>query len=110
MFVKVLVDASPPQVTLEEPADCTRFHVAAVAGADDTARLDRALRDASVGRVDGGDDARVDVDAVRRMADGRVGPGWDGDFDRMRAYARDKGWLDDAGATIAAHVEWVSNG
>jgi hypothetical protein len=43
---------------------------------------------------------------VRAMAGGRVGEGWADGFDRMLDYARGKGWLDDAGDAIQAHVEW----
>jgi hypothetical protein len=42
------------------------------------------------------------------MAAGRVGAAWQTDFDRMLDYARTKGWLDDAGDAIQAHVEWHS--
>ena len=109
MFVNVRLDASPVEVNLEETGDCTRFHVAVSGGgAPQPARLDAALRDASVGRADG-EDARIAVDAVRRMAAGRVGPGWERDLDAMLTYARDKGWLGDDG-TIAAHVEWPTTG
>jgi hypothetical protein len=107
MFVNVRMDETPAEMTLEEPADCTRFHVAVDGGARDAAHLDEVLRAAGAGRGDG-DDARIAVDAVRRMAVGRVGRDWARDFDGMLAYARGKGWLDDTDGTIAAHVEWSS--
>jgi hypothetical protein len=47
----------------------------------------------------------VEIDAVRRMAQGRVRTGWDQDFAGMLEYARSKGWLDETGTSIQAHVE-----
>ena len=64
-----------------------------------------ALVDAAAGRLEG-DDAWITIDSVRRMAKGRVGDGWDADFDGMLAFARSKGWVDEGGNTIQAHVEW----
>jgi hypothetical protein len=45
------------------------------------------------------------VDAVRRLAAGRVGPTWDRDFERMLTYAAGKGWLSNDGTSIRAHLE-----
>jgi hypothetical protein len=52
-----------------------------------------------------GDEALVEVDAVRRLATGRVGPAWEGDFAAMLEYAEGKGWIADDGRSIRAHVE-----
>ncbi len=104
MYLQVDLRAQPPVVTLEEPEDTKRFHLAVVGGKD-LGRVYGALVDAAAGRLDG-DDAQIAVDAVRRMAAGRVPPGWDDDLDAMLAFARTKGWLDETGSTIRAHVEW----
>jgi hypothetical protein len=104
MYVQVQLAAKPPTVTLEEPDDCKRFHVAAV-GRQDPALLAETLVATSIGRL-AGEDAFVRVDAVRTMAEGRVGDDWSRDFDAMLQYADGKGWLDDGGRTIRAHVEW----
>lgn len=104
MFVRVDVAVQPPVVTLEEPDDCRRFHLA-VAGGTDLGRVFGALVDAAAGRLEG-DHALVTIDAVRRMAKGRVGDDWDGRFDGMLAYARGKGWIDETGHAIQAHVEY----
>jgi hypothetical protein len=103
--VHVIVDltSEPPEVTLAEPDDCTRFDVR-VLGPGDTGDLDRALVGASVGRM-GETGALVDVAAVRRLASGSVGDGWEGDFVAMLDYARGRGWLTDDGAAIEAHIE-----
>jgi len=104
MFVQVDLAVMPPVVTLEEPDDVKRFHLE-VAGGFDGAMVYGALVDAAAGRLEG-DDAWIAVDAVRRMASGRVGPTWDDDFAGMLEFARSKGWLDDSGHAIKAHVEW----
>lgn len=103
MFVRVDVTPQRPVVTLEEPDDCTRFHLEVVGGAD-FGRVFGALVDAAAGRLEG-DHALITVDAVRRMAAGRVGDDWDARFDGMLDYARTKGWIDDTGHAIQAHIE-----
>ena len=104
MYVQVDLGSVPPAVTLEEPADTTRFHVAVIGGTD-AAMVFGALVDAAAGRLEG-EDAFITVDAVRRMANGRVEPEWDGELTKMIEFARSKGWFDDAGHAIRAHVEW----
>ncbi len=103
MFVAVDLESMPPVVTLEEPDDTTRFHVA-VRGGTDPGRLYGALVDAAAGRLEG-DDAWISVDAVRRMAAGRVATGWESSLGAMVDYARGKGWFDEAARAIRAHVE-----
>ena len=110
MIDTVDLDATPPDVRLDEPDDCRRFHVAALvaakhgeAGPD---RLGQVLADHQAGRREG-DDVWVQVEAVRRLAAGRVGVTWERDFAAMLEFARDKGWLDASGKAIRAHVEWT---
>ena len=104
MFVQVDVNVQPPVVTLEEPDDCTRFHLAVVGGSD-LARVFGALVDGAAGRLEG-DHALVTIDAVRRMAAGRVGDDWDDRFAGMLGHAKSKGWIDDSGNAIQAHIEY----
>lgn len=104
MYVQVDLTSQPPVVSLEEPDDTKRFHVEVVGGTD-VGRLFGALVDAAAGRLEGSD-AWIALDAVRRMAAGRVAPDWDERFDAMLEYARTKGWLDEAAHTVRAHVEW----
>ena len=101
MVVDVDVSGERPAVELAHPEDCKAFSVR-VSG--DRAGLDDALQRNGVGRMDG-DEALVAVDAVRRLAAGRVGPGWEGDFAAMLEYAGTKGWIADEGRSIRAHVE-----
>ena len=101
MVVDVDVRDEAPVVALEDPEDCRAFSVR-VRG--DRARLGAALGSAGVGRMDG-DEALIQVDAVRRLAAPQVGPPWEDDFTAMLAYAEGKGWIADEGRSIRAHVE-----
>jgi hypothetical protein len=101
VVVDVDLQAEPVVVTLESPEDCAAFSVRA---RGDGSGLGAALEAAGVGRMDG-DESLVEVDAVRRLAAGRVGEGWDGDFAAMLEYAATKGWIADDGRSIRAHVE-----
>ncbi|MFN0091178.1 MAG: hypothetical protein ACKVWR_13060 [Acidimicrobiales bacterium] len=104
MFFRV--ELASRTVTLEEPADCKKFHVEAVTGgaAPDMGAVTAALGAAAAQS----DDAHVWIteQAVRDLAAGRVPESWAGEFDGMLGYARSKGWVDASGA-IQAHVEWV---
>jgi hypothetical protein len=101
VVVDVDVRGGTGAVTLEDPEDCTAFSVR-VRG--DRTGLGAALESAGMGRMDG-DEALIEVDAVRRLAAGRVGEGWDGDFAAMLRYAGTKGWIADDSRSIRAHVE-----
>jgi hypothetical protein len=111
MFVQVDLAQTPPRVTLEEPDDTRQFHLAVRGGSggdgSDVAMVYGALVDAAAGRLEGSD-AWIGVDAVRRMAAGRVDAGWDDALAAMLEYARSKGWMDDAGNAVKAHVEWTT--
>jgi hypothetical protein len=104
MFVRVDLGGDPPFVALEDPADCTRFHVEVVNG-DDLELASEVLTDAGVGRIDESGAAFVEVVAVRSLAEGRVGSGWLRDFNAMLEFATSKGWMSADGAEIEAHVE-----
>jgi hypothetical protein len=99
VVIDVDLAAQPPAVTLTDPADCERFSVRRTG----PGALAEALEGAGVGRMDG-DDALVEVDAVRRLAAGRVDEAWEGRFAAMLDYAATKGWLTDDGRAIRAHV------
>jgi hypothetical protein len=101
VVIDVDVTAEAPVVALEDPEDCTAFSVR-VRG--DRAGLAGALESAGVGRMDG-DEALIGVDAVRRLAAGRVSSGWESDLAGMLRYAEGKGWIAEEGRSIRAHVE-----
>lgn len=104
MIIDIDLTGEPAGIELEEPEDCTRFHVA-VRGADLDA-LDSVLAAQNLGRLLPSGEALIRIDAVRRLASGRVPDAWNADFDAMVGYAKSKGWLDEAGEAIQAHIEW----
>ena len=105
MIIDIDLTGEPAGIELVEPEDCKRFHVA-VRGGDSDA-LGSVLAAQNVGRLLPSGDALIEIDAVRRLAAGRVPDGWDADFDAMVGYAKSKGWLDEAGEAIQAHIEWA---
>jgi hypothetical protein len=103
VIIDIDLTGEAPAVELAEPEDCKRFHVR-VRGGDDEA-LGAALAASGTGRLLPSGDAMIEVQAVRRMAAGRVPDGWEGDFAGMLEYAGSRGWLGDAGGAIQAHAE-----
>ena len=99
----MIVRLEPDDVRLDDPDDVGRFSVAVGEGVVDPGAL-LAARHAG-GPAEEADHVWVRVDAVRGLARGRVAEGWDERFDGMVAYARTKGWLDEAGTSIKAHLE-----
>lgn len=96
---------TPGDVELVDPEDVRAFHVVAPDGLTDDDLTD-TVRRTGLGEVAaGGEHVLVRVDAVRRLAAGRVGPGWEDDLAGMLGYARSKGWLSDDGEAVRAHVE-----
>ena len=94
MYVQVDLAPSHRSSRSRSPTTCSGFQVAVVGGdrlaPDSLAMVYAALVDAAAGRLEG-DDAWIAVDAVRRMAQGRVGPGWDADLDGMLDYRAHQG-------------------
>ena len=105
MIIDIDLTGGSPTVQLVEPEDCKRFHVGVKGG--DLEALDAALPAQDVGRLLPSGDALIDIDAVRRLAAGRVPDGWEADFAAMVGYAKSKGWLDESGEAIQAHIEWA---
>jgi hypothetical protein len=106
VYIKVDLQAAPPSVSLEEAANCKQFHVLAVGDGDDAA-VATALSSAGVGRPSSNPGhVYVPIDTVRTMAGATgVASSWEDDFSGMVGYASSKGWLDDSGTAIEAHIE-----
>lgn len=103
MIVRLSGPAAVPE--LVEPANCTEFHIEY--GVPDTSPTEVA---GALGAwADGAteDHVWIPVAVIRSAAAGRVGTDWEQDFTAMLGYARSKGWLNDGGDAIAAHVARV---
>ena len=103
MIIDIDLTGERATIELVEPEDCKRFHVAARGG--DPEALGAVLPAHDVGRLLPSGDALIEIDAVRRLAAGKVSDGWEADFAAMLEYANSKGWLDEQGEAIQAHVE-----
>lgn len=104
MILEVNLASDGATIALLEPEDCQRFHVAVKGGDPDS--LAAGLAAANVGRLLASGDAMIDTAALSQLAEGRVAEGWDTEFAAMVAYARSKGWVDDSGSSLQAHIEW----
>lgn len=89
---------------LVDPGDVTAFHVVCPPGLDGD-ELAARLRDAGIGELLPDGHVLVPVDAIRRHAAGNVGADWEQDLAGMIAYAVRKGWTDETGTRLRAHVE-----
>lgn len=104
MHILVAETAQGPRVSLEEPDDCTRFHVA-IQGVPREA-AGRALELAGVGTLGEADAAWIRVAALRERAEGRVAGDWAERFHAMLAYAGRKGWLSEDQGSVRGHCAW----
>lgn len=89
--------------SLDDAEDCKKFDVESAGIVEgDLGAVLGVLGD----WADGGTDGHVWIraDAMRAAAAGRVPEGWESDFEAMIAFARSKGWMNDAGTAIRAHV------
>jgi hypothetical protein len=107
VYVVVDLGADPAAVSLVEPSDCTRFHLA-VRGPSDPVALGRVLAATESGWLNEQGAAFVSIGALRRLSVGRVQPGWDTAFQTMIDWAASKGWTNPEGTAIQAHVAWES--
>jgi hypothetical protein len=99
----VLVDLSEERLTLAEPSDFGRFHVEVTGGFDEGA-VDLLL--GNDGRLASVGEAFISIAALRVLAADAVDEPWEQGLVAMVDYAAGKGWLDDTGTSIRAHVEW----
>jgi hypothetical protein len=105
VMVAVDVAGDPVSVALAEPEDCRRFHIQ-VTGEGTLETVAEAIDRSGAGHLDG-DHAYIAIDWIRSRAEGRVPSDWPANFDAMIGFARSKGWLDEDGGAIQAHIEWA---
>ncbi len=101
MYFHITADS----VELRDPENVTDFSVTCppTLGHDELAA---SVRRADLGELLAGDrHLMVPVDTIHRLAADRVGPGWSDDFRKMIEYAASKGWTDEDGTRVRAHVE-----
>jgi hypothetical protein len=104
MYILLSSEQREAVVTLEEPNDCNRFHVAIRGLPEDAAQ--QALVREEVGTLESHEAAWIEIAALRRLAEGRVPSDWPERFDGMLRYAGRKGWLSSDGSRIRGHCVW----
>ena len=105
MIVEVIGGADEvPEVRVADVDDLARLHLAVGALTDED--VDRALREAGLGRLTDGDTGVLDVAALRAAAEPQATTDdWARRFDGMVEQAAGKGWTADDGAGLQVHVE-----
>lgn len=104
MYVLVTASDQVPTVSLEDPDDCSRFHVAVRDLAESAAAS--TLEAEGVGTLET-QAAWISIEALRKLAQGRVQPDWPQRFGHMVQYAERKGWLSEDGEHVRGHCEWI---
>jgi hypothetical protein len=104
MYVLMTASDKAPTVSLEEPDDCSRFHVAIRDLAKDVSA--RTLEDEGVGTLEA-QVAWIRIEALRKLAQGRVQPDWPQRFSDMLQYAERNGWLSEDRESVRGHCEWI---
>lgn len=89
---------------LEEPDDCTRFHVAMRSLSE--VQVQEIFAREDLGRMDGRETAWIKLAWLRQQAQGRVQPDWSERFTAMLHYAERKGWLSDDKLLVSGHCVW----
>jgi hypothetical protein len=98
------VTTGPAAVALSDEEDLTRFSVRVPEGTP-AESIAGSLAAVGAGRLDGVQ-AATNADWLREHTADRPAQ-WQGDFDKMLAYAASKGWMDAAGTVVKAHIEIV---
>jgi hypothetical protein len=101
MYVELDIAAGRCQV--HEAEDLKRFSVHATEHAAPE-ELSRTL--GSFGELAADDHAWINIDALRAESGRADDPEWAAGFDGMIAYATSKGWVDETGERVRAHLEF----
>lgn len=105
MYIVVRDVQGAGTIDVREPDDCTRLHLDAPESVPES-ELGALLEERGWGRAGQPGQVWLRISKLRREA--RTGvDGWPERFDRMIDYARDKGWCDQEGTHVAAHVERI---
>lgn len=104
MYLVLSSSKRAPIARLEEPDDCTRFHLALENLSEEDAR--QVLEGEGIGELTDHDTAWISISALCRLAQGRVQPDWHHRFRGMLHYAERKGWLRSDRTAVRGHCEW----
>jgi hypothetical protein len=96
------IDTTQGHTKVHDVDDLKRFSVRAADQSDPNA-LSQTL--APLGHFDADNNAWIDIAALRTASGRSDDPGWTTQYDAMVAYAASKGWVNESGTAIRAHLE-----
>ena len=105
LYLLVTSTEKMPDISLVEPDDCRRFHVAIRDLSKQAAQ--QVLEEEEVGQFSDPDTAWIKISVIRKLAQGRVQPDWPQRFSDMLQYAERKGWLSEDRESASGHCEWI---
>ena len=102
MYLLLSSSEGSPVISLEEPDDCSRFHLT-IRGLTIDA-VQQALARSELGHLNDAHTAWIRVTAVRELAQERIQSDWLKRFTDMLHYAERKGWLSEDGESIFVDI------
>lgn len=107
MLVRISRGDETSTATVEDAADLTRLHVVAPAGLSGE-QVSAAVESTGLGRSADAGHVWLNADALHAAgAPNPADPEWEEGFRAMIAYASSRGWLDEDGHSLAAHIEYT---
>lgn len=103
----VHVDTAKNRSDVRDVDDLKRFAVVVAGDGTDDA-IEQAL--APLARLDPPGHAWVSIDRLRTACGRDDDPDWSSAFNGMVQYAGSKGWLDETGTELRAHIERIPGG
>lgn len=107
MYILLSLSDQTALARLEEPDDCTRFHVTIRSLSEN--QVGKVLSDEQLGELEDPAAAWIRISVLRNLAAGRVAPGWHDRFEKMLSYAERKGWLSHNRESVRGHCQWVES-
>ncbi|BCO60159.1 MULTISPECIES: hypothetical protein [Mycobacterium avium complex (MAC)] len=101
MYLRIEGHLDAPQISVERADDCRTLYATSRSMTYDT--VARALEEAALGRSDTDPDLWLKIDALKSLAS-TGSESWSQEFDAMIAFAATRGWIDDSGRYVAAHL------
>lgn len=105
MYIRVAADFT---VTLEEPRDFKQFKLVVETERSALPRLRAALTEAAASLDE--ETAWIREGWLRRQGGLDANTAWQDGVSAMIAAARRFGWIDEATATVKAHIDWAAPG